>query len=222
MNVKNELNKLDFRKEIFSDNNKVRKKFRKAFHCEIERFIEAVFRAYKTCKSIDNKCKGNKQRSYIAAFLFSGINNLVSSFHLLISGYLVPSGNLMRQFMESLAMAILLSNRDLNYSERFEKEGNKFPVHKALNYVLKDASKLKINRRGWEEFLKIEKFYDFTSHASAFALANMFHFSRKGVVIIGADFDPAKLKAYAKEINTRISGANCLENIVEGIQREQF
>lgn len=217
--MKNRLDKSDFRKEIFSCNNKVRKKFKKTFHSEIERFLNAVFRAYKTCKSIDEKCKGDKQRSYIAAFLFNALNNLVSSFHLLISGYVVSSGNLMRHFLESSAMAILLSNKDLNYFERFEQEGNKFPVHKAMDYVSKNVDKLKINHSNWHNFIEIGRFYNSSNHASAFALANMFHFSSKGTVVIGADFDPAKLMPYRKEIEGRISAANCLENITEGIER---
>jgi len=217
--VKNRLDKSDFRKKIFSCNNKMRKKFKKTFHSEIGRFLDAIFRAYKACKSIDEKCRGDKQRSYIAAFLFNALNDLVCSFHFLISGYLVPSGNLMRHFVESSAMAILLSNRDLNYFERFEQEGNKFPVHKAMDYVSKNVRKLKINLSNWHNFIEIGRFYDSSSHASAFALANMFHFSGKGTVIIGADFDPAKLMPYRKEIEGRINAANCLGNIIKGIEK---
>lgn len=219
MNVKNRLDKSDFRKKIFSCNNKIRKKFKKTFHSEIDRFLDAIFRAYKACKSIDEKCRGDKQRSYTVAFLFNALNDLVCSFHLLISGYMVSSGNLMRHFMESSAMAILLSNKDLNYFERFEQEGNKFPAHKAIDYVSKNVDKLKINPGNWHNFTEIKMFYNLSSHASALALANMFHFSSKGTVVIGADFDPAKLMPYRKEIEGRISAANCLENIIEGIEK---
>jgi len=217
--VKNKLNKSDFRKEIFSNNNRVRKKFNKAFHSEIVRFLDAVFRAYKAYICIHEKCKKDKRRLYFAAFLFNALNNLVSSFHLLISGYVVSSGNLMRHFMESSAMAILLSNKDLDYFERFQQEGNKFPVHKAVEYVSKNVDKLKINPTSWHNFIETGRFYNLSSHASAFALANMFHFSGKGIMVIGADFDSGKLIPYRKEIGGRISAANCLENIIVGIEK---
>lgn len=216
--LKDKLNKVDFRKLVFTSNTKVRKKFKDFFSHEIESFIESIFVAYTAYKLIDEKCKGDKQKSYTAAFLFNAINNLVNSFNLLISGYLVASDNLMRHFMESSAMAILVSSKNLVYFERFTQEGNKFPVHKSLTFVSKNLNKLKIKHENWDKFIKLKRFYDLSSHPSAFALASIFNFSRKGGVAIGTDFDPVKLIPYRKEIEGRISAAKCLKNIIDGVK----
>lgn len=216
--LKEKLTKVDFRKLIFASNTKVRKKFKDFFSHEIESFIKAVFVAYAAYKLIDERCKGDKQKSYTAAFLFNAINNLVNSFNLLISGYSVASGNLMRHFMESSSMAILVSSKDLSYFERFAKEGSKFPVHKSLTFISKNLNGLKIKPKSWDKFIKLKKFYDLSSHSSAFALANIFNFSRRGEVSIGTHFDLAKLMPYRKEIEGRINAAKCLKNIIDGIE----
>jgi len=152
--LKDELTEKDFRKLVLVSNTKMRKKFKDSFSNEIESFIKAVFLTYKSWKLIDESCKGDKQKSHTSAFLFNAINNLVNSSNLLISGYLVASGNLMRHFMESSAMAILVSSKNLGYSKRFEKDGNKFPVHKSLILVSKDWNKLGIKRENWDDFVK--------------------------------------------------------------------
>lgn len=216
--LKDELTKVDFRKLIFTSNTKVRKKFKEFFSHEIENFIEAVFVAFKAYKLFDEGCKGDEQKSWTAAFLFNAVSNLVNSFNLLISGYLVASGNLMRHFMESSAMAILVSSKGLGYFEEFAKGGNRFRVHKSLILVSRNLSKLKVKRKSWDKFMKLKKFYDLSSHPSAFALASTFNFSRRGEVHIGAHFDPAKLMPYRKEIKGRISAAECLKNIIDGIE----
>lgn len=220
--MKDGFDKSDVRKIVFSDNSEVRKKFNKALSSEIEDFIEVIFKAYGGYKLIDAGSKEDKRKSYVSAFLFNAISNLVNSTSLLISGYLIPSRSLMRHFSESSAMAILLSSRDLNYLERFEKEGNQFPVHKALNYVSRNVDKLKIDRKGWDKFVKIEKFYDSSCHASAFALASILHFYCKGMVSMGSDFDPVKMPEYEKEVKMRIGAANCLVNITVGIRERMI
>jgi len=216
--LKDELTKVDFRKLVFTSNTKVRKKFKEFFSHEIENFIEAVFVACKAYKLFDEECKRDEQKSWTAAFLFNAVSNLVNSFNLLISGYLVASGNLMRHFMEPSAMAILVSSKDLGYFERFAKEGNRFPVHKSLMFVSKNLSKLKIKHKSWDNFIKLKKFYDLSSHPSAFALASIFNFSRRGEVNIKPHFDSTKLMPYIKEIKGRISAAECLKDIIDGIK----
>lgn len=181
-------------------------------------FIEETFKAYKAYKAIDDICSGDKRKSYVAGFLFSALNNLVSSFHLLISGFLVPSGNLMRQYFEAASVAILLSKKELRFFERLEKEGRKFPSHKALGYVGRHLSKFNIRRNNWNEFERLYKFFDPHSHASPFSLAAAcIDFSLIGNMFLGSGYDPEKRRIYKKDIDMRISAAKCLENIAKGI-----
>jgi len=221
--MKEKLNKSDFKKIIFSNNNRVRKKFKKNFKKEIKIFIEKIFEAYQSYDLINQRIEGDKRKSYIAAYLFKAINDLVNSFNILISGQLIPAGNLMRQFFESSAIAILLSSEKLDFLERIEKEGNKFPAHKSLNYVSKHKKKLNINENGWNAFRKFEKNYDLYSHSSPFSLVDTSLYlkkrDKKGSLLLkfGADFDPDRINHYRIEIERRISAVKSLKNIIDGL-----
>lgn len=217
---KDKFSKDDFKNIIFSDNTKIRKQFQDAFTTEINDFIEAIFNAYEAQELLDKKCRNDKQKTYTAGFLFNAIKNLVGSFSLLISGYMVPSGNLMRHSAESLAMALLTSNKSLNYFERLQsdlKKGKNFPVHKSLKYVLKHAHVLKIDSKKWSQFIDLFKFYDNYSHASLLSLSDIFDFARSGDFSIGPNYDSdsKKQEIYRIEINHRINMANFLKNVIK-------
>lgn len=221
--MKNKLNKSDFRKIVYSDDAKVRKEFKSNFLSEIDIFIEAIFNVYRSWEMIDKKCKGDKQKSYVVGYLFNGINNLAESFQLLISGHLDASGNLCRQFMESSAMAILLSSKELEYFDNLMKcikEKRKFPFHRSLNFVSDNIDKLKGSKDSWDQFKGIRNFYHSYSHPSLLSLGNRFNFTSKDVIWIGGNYDPAKKEFYAKEIFSRINAANFLKNIIEGIMHK--
>ena len=215
--IKDTLEESDFKKLVYP-NNKVRKQFKSLFNAEINNFIKEVFKAYQIHKLADEKCKdGDKQKSYAVGYLFNALDNLVTSFNLLIEGHLEAGGNLFRQFSESLAMAILISNKNLSYFERLMSEKNKFPFHKALKYVSSDINKLNIDSNAWEKFVKNRDFYHLYSHSSLLAMANRFNFYRVNTVVFGGNYDQAKVDIYRKEIGSRITAAKCLRNVCEGI-----
>lgn len=219
--IRDSLNKSDFKKVIYSrDIKKNLRQFKIIFSLEISNFIDSIFNAYKSWKIIDKKCKGDKQKSYVAGYLLNAINNLVVSLNFLILGHLDASGNLFRQFMESSAMSILLSSQELNYfemlMEHIEKK-TKFEFHRSLDFVSDNIGKLKIDRNAWNKFKKIRNFYHSYSHASLLSVAGRFNFDVKDTVYIGGNYDPAKVEIYRKEIQLRISAADSLKNIIEGI-----
>lgn len=213
--------KSDFKKLILKNNKKILEEFERVFEKEIKVFVGEIFGAYKLYKKIDEQYGNSDQGMYIAAYLFNAINNLASSFNLLISGYLIPAGNLMRHFTESSAMAILSSNKD--YLERVKKEGNKFPVQKSLDYVAKHKKKFNIDSKGWTSFNNLMKKYHLYSHASLFSIATSFVHSRygEGYVNIGSFFDSGKLDVYRIEIRRRIDAVKSLKNITEGLSQNK-
>lgn len=209
------LTKSDFKKLICSDDTTTRKQFMIAFSDKIEKFVDKIFDTYHVFKKIDQKCKGDKRRSFTAAFFYNALNSLIVSFNLLISGYLVPSGNLMRHFAESLATALLVSSEELNVLERVEN--NQFPVHRSLDWInrKKVASKLQINKKRLEKFRQVIKNnYNDYSHASLFSLANVFYFDQNATVL-GAVYDPGKKKGYEIEIEQRLRAIASLKNAME-------
>jgi hypothetical protein len=213
---------LYFRKLMISDNRESKKQFEDAFSKEIDNFAEEIYKAYELCALIDKEMgKDGMREAYTVGFLFNAVRNLLDSFCLFISGYAVPAGNLMRHFSESVATAILISNKNLTYFDRLEKELDNFPFHKSVDFVLRKKSDLNIERRGWDAFKKIDKFYDKYSHATLLSLADILNFNSK-MLSIGAQFDFDKIKIYAKEIKLRISAASFLRNVIEGIFEFNF
>jgi hypothetical protein len=128
---------------------------------------------------------------------------------LLLSGYQVPAGALMRQYAESIAMALLISVPgpvpDLDRLDEYK-------VHKALDRVggKKASAKLGIDREKWEQFRQTSKSYNNLSHPSVVALAAGSMIFETGSLLIGGVFDGEKADAYRAEINRQIGAAEWL------------
>jgi hypothetical protein len=214
--LEHKLTKKDFLNIIQTSNNYVLEKFIESYKAEIDRFADEIYKAYQSYKEIDSECKGDERKAYIAAFLFNSINSLIESFNLLICGHWISSGNIMRHFIESSLMAILLSRDDLdkNYYEMFKDKGVNFKVVKAFDYVEKNLETLDLNKENWEKLREIKKQYNLYSHASALALCGIFDFSTHSIVI-GCNFDQDKKEGYEKEIKLRISAAQSLISTIE-------
>ncbi len=142
---------------IFSENEEVRQQFVQHFQSEIDKFILSLTRAYRRLQEMQARVPYDKRSAWVDHFLFAAFNSLLTSFHLLISGFSVPAGNLMRHYGEAVAMAFLLSHRQINTFEVLEREPRRYPVHKALDLVkrTRNAKLLGIDGKGWEEFSKI-------------------------------------------------------------------
>lgn len=209
--------KSDFEKLILKNNKKILKKFKKNFNKEIKIFAESIHETYNLYKLIDEQSRNNKQKVYIAAYLFNAINNLISSFNLLISGYLIPAGNLMRHFTESCAIAISSSDKD--FLERVKDENNKLLAQEAWNYINEHKKKLNINNNGWKGFSNLRKQYHSHSHASWLTIKSSFVLARygEGIVSAGPNFDLGKLEIYRTEIHKRINAVEFLKNIIQGL-----
>ena len=218
--IKDKLNEDELRDIIFSNNDEVRKQFRDAFTSEIEDVIKYIFISYEAYKKLENKFKKQARESYIAAFLFNSIHSLIDSVSLLISGFFIPSGNLVRQSIESLAMAILISNKKLDYFDKFEKDPSKFQTNQSLSLIETNQNVFNINKEGWAAFKKIRNFHHMHSHPSGLSLYSFMRKTNIGwVVKFGADYDPDKKEIYLKEIQGCITIAKYIKNIVEGIEK---
>ncbi len=79
---------------------------------------------YLTCrllKQFTKSVSADQRAAWVEMFLFAAFNSVLTSAHLLLSGFLIPSGNLMRQFGEACAIAMLASHRKINMLERLER-----------------------------------------------------------------------------------------------------
>lgn len=212
------LGKNYFKRVVLCGNKTPRSKFKTSFGNEINQFIDNIHVAYKAYKVIDKKCKGDVRKTWVTAYLYNAIQVLISAFNIFISGYIVPSGNLMRHFHESVAMSMLLSNTKLKYFDDFIREPRDFKVYQVFTFIAKDLSLFQINTKSWNNFLKIKDFYHNFSHPSVLAVSSLALFeSKKNFVVLGSHYDTGKLKGYKMEIDRMVNAAGVLKNIIEGI-----
>ena len=210
----------EIRAIILSTNEDVRKQFLQYFGSEVDNFVSNLTRVYDRMRGMAARVPHDRRSAWADEFLFTAFNSLLTSFHLIISGFNVPSGNLMRHYAEAVAMALLLSHRQIDTFVSIDKDPQKFSVHKALDLVRKkrNARLLGIDGPGWLKFQELTSFYDQYSHPSVFAVSSGHSFSLSGYRQIGGEFDTAKLDAYRKEISLRISAGQRLYETVEVVE----
>lgn len=211
----------EIRKELFSDHRDVHSEFVKNFPGELERLVLCIHNAHTRIVEFGKNVERSRRAAWTEAFLLSALNNILTSSKLLVSGLLQPSGNQMRAYGESYAMALLVSHRETRVFEKVERD-DKFPVHKAIQMVKrkKNLRRLKVDAEAWAQFERITDWYDGYSHPSLFALASTAKFDEPGCVILGSGFDEKKINAYRKELIRRISAAERLVDLAIAVEAQ--
>lgn len=205
---------------LFSENSGVRSRFRQHFADLIQQFLDESERAYGHVLSFGRGLKPDLRAAWTEMFVFSAFNSSFTSCHLLISGFPIPSGNLMRHYAEAFAMALLCSHHAIDVVQRFDQAPTKFSVHNAVQLVRKrrNTELLRINSQGWTSFEAIAKWYDDYSHASALSLATQTMLGGPGGRILGGEFDDCKQAEYRKELGLRVSSMARLCDLVPVVE----
>lgn len=201
--------------ELFSEDSEVRASYLKLFERDVQEFAEAMAKAMAAWREIDAVVGDDEKRGYVAAIAYAAVTLHVTSMKLFLSGHIVAAGNLMRQVVESIALAILCSARHLDVLDRFMAD--RYSTNDAVRDVLRNAKTLKLKQDGLAALKASQDFYHKFSHISRLALATMISFSEDGIYL-GASFDDGKLEAYRKEVNGRVGLAVVLPNILYGVK----
>jgi hypothetical protein len=193
---------------ILSDNKRVRDQFVRWFEPGIENFAILMTNAFHLLQTIEERVPHEMRSAWTYQFLYIAFNNLFTAFQLLTSGLQVPAGNLMRQYGESLAMALLFSHREINAYERFAQNPSHFPAKTAVDLVNNNRNRqlLGIHQEGWKSFREITKFYNDFSHPSQISIAST-HMFENGGRQLGAEVDSEKFDYYEREVSLGISAA---------------
>ena len=216
----NQFSRSELEAILFSDNSRVRSRFRQDFADLIQKFLDESERAYGRVISFGRGLKPDLRAAWTEAFVFSAFNSSLTSCHLLISGFPIPAGNLMRHYAEASGMALLCSHHAIDVAQRFNQAPTKFPVHNAVQMVRKrrNTELLRINARGWTSFEAIARWYDDYSHASALSLATQTMLGEPGGRILGGEFDDCKRAEYRKELGLRVSSMARLCDLVAAVE----
>lgn len=100
--------------EVTSDDAEVRASFLKHFRAAVEEFADAMARAFLNWRSLDVSAAKDERRAYVSALVYTAITLHVLSMKTFLSGLSVAAGSLMRQTLESIALALVCSGKDLS------------------------------------------------------------------------------------------------------------
>ena len=203
--------------EINSDDSEVRAQFMREFQGDVATFADAMAQAMVEWSAIDSLVKGNEKKGYVAAIAYAAFTLHTTSMKLFLSGHIIAAGNMTRQVVECLAMAVLCSAKDLDVLPRFMED--KYSTNDAVRDVLRQAKNLKLKDEGLAALKSPQEFYHRYSHLSGMTLAAMLSFSEDGTYV-GASFDSGKVEAYHKEVSGRVNLAKVLPNIFKGVEAQ--
>ena len=219
-------------KELFHDNSEVLNEFSGQFSKELLEFAELFSEAYKKHLELNHLIKDteNKQKAYVSGLTYLLLDNLLTSVKLFIMGYEIPSGNLMRQVIESVALATLCSlndkiriptkhnkTKDIHFYTSFINHKSEAKSFLALKYLEGNYDNLGITEDAINALKKSRTFYHGYSHPGEFSLASTISFEKPGKIFIGGSFDKGKIGQYKKELTQRVNFCKILPNIIEGL-----
>ncbi len=219
-------------KELFNDNSEILNKFAGRFSEEILEFAELFSKAYKSFLELVllTEDTENEQKEYVSRLTSLLLDNLMMSVKLFIFGYQIPSGNLMRQVLESVALAILCSLNDkitisvkknkpkeIHFYTRFVNNGSEAKSSLALKYLEDNSEKIGINKNAIDTLKEIRSIYHHFSHPGELSLSVMQSFEKPGKMYVCGSFDEGKIDQYKKDLLQRIEFCKRLPNIIEGL-----
>ncbi|RJO61699.1 hypothetical protein C4544_01985 [candidate division WS5 bacterium] len=198
--------------EIISDDADDRAEYLKHFKTDVDKFTFAMATAFMGWRKLDNTIKGDEKRAYVSGLVYTAITLHILSLKLFISGHTVAAGNLMRQVLESIALALLCAGKNLGILEQFMDRS--YRSNNAIRDVMKHYKILELKEPGVRQLSEAQKFYHQYSHPTLLTLATGMS---DGVLYVGASFDESKIEAYTKEINSRVGLAEVFDNFIYAV-----
>jgi tRNA U55 pseudouridine synthase TruB len=201
-------------KELTSDDADVRADYLKHFASDIEKFSEAMAHTVVNWHSLHAEVKDDENLGQISAWVISAITLHILSMKLFVSGHIVAAGNLFRQVVETVALALLCSAK-LDVLDRVRN--GKYSTNKAVEQLLRQAKQIGIDKEAVQALRDARHFYDNYSHPTMHTIWAGIS-SSEGVPYVGASFDDEKMEIYAKEIERRLDLASVFSNFVDAVK----
>lgn len=218
-------------KEIFDDDKWVKDGFTKHFSVELLAFGETLAESFKRYPKLDAMAKGeDEQALYVFAFIHAVFDDLITSTKLLVTGKMVPSGNLVRQALEGMVMAVLCSSRKMvliptnsgknsvpvKYWELVKASDRRVESHKAIGHLELNRTQFSVSKYAIDELRRgITKYHQF-SHPSIATLVARVRQTENGITpFIGGVFNEAMMPMYKFEIEQRTNLSRILPNLID-------
>ncbi|MFA6012908.1 MAG: hypothetical protein WC799_23170 [Desulfobacteraceae bacterium] len=226
----------DLIKELTSPNISDLEKFSEAFPEEILEFSEIFSKTYikyieleRIVERSSNDTQGVSQENCVLFFTLQFIQNLFSSTKLLLSGYQLASGNLLRQVIEGMAITILCSLKcnikrkvnnkkfiEFNYYRDFKADKEYARSHKAVSLLSINKDISGVTEYG-EQIIKLFKDhgnqYSHPNFRNTLLLIPKESFGNK--MFFGNYFDPERIQDYKDELFIRIILCEKLPDLID-------
>jgi hypothetical protein len=128
---------------------------------------------------------------------------------------MVAAGNQFRQVVETIALALLCSGKDLDVLKKFMED--RYSTSDAVRDVLRHAEKLALKQDALQALKSAQGFYHTYSHVTRLTLATTMSSSENGSYV-GASFDEGKIDAYRREVQGRLGLAQVFPNFVAAVK----
>lgn len=200
--------------EITSDEPDVRSSYLKRYPEQVEGFATGMANAVLAWRDLDAGSEKEEGRAYVSALVYCAITLHIQSMRLFLSGHPIAAGNLSRQVVEAIALALLCSSKQLTVLQRFKEDNY---THDAVDDLLRHYEKLGLRKDGVEVLKGAQAFFHKFSHPTKMTIAAITSFSVEGLYV-GASFDDGKVAEYDKEVFGRVSLAGVFANFVEAVK----
>ena len=215
-----------FERELLSSPTEVMQQYLVYFKSDAHTFVSRLHEAASIWEPYSNMAVKREiqqeELEWSAAYFLNAINSTLISTRLFLSGYIVPSGNLARQALESLAFAVLLAFPNTGTYREWKK--GHASEHKALGRLARHAKHCGVDADNTRELDRQAKWFDQYSHPSRLALTTIWMPScqefPEGAWYVGALFIEQNLEQYRKEMVNRVSLARLLTNTIAGTHAE--
>lgn len=159
------------------------------------------------------------------------INNIYSSMQLLMIEHIIPSGNMYRQSMEALCMAILLSHsgkievtvkkktKEIDFFDAYINDKAIASPHHALKHIKNNLSRLKIREDSIERLESSKSFFNQFSHCSKLAMALSQSGGDESKWFLGGGIGHHTSQIMEKEIASRINYLSIIPNLVDELYK---
>ena len=216
----------DVLQEIFENDRWIKDEFANRLSSEILQFAEALAACFTLFPRLDALSEADEQAAYVAGFVHGIFNDLLTSAKLLVSGKAIASGNLMRQAIEGVGVALLCASRDLiwvnkrkqviriRYWEKVKAGDKVVAAHQSLAQLMMNSDALRLSKVGVKDLIDHRNFYHQLSHPSRMGLASRMALGEAGLIYAGGSFDDAKIEAYKKELVGRTNFCRTLPKLV--------
>ncbi|WP_175905996.1 hypothetical protein [Burkholderia seminalis] len=214
---------------LLNDDATVRTEFAAHLGAELDQLAVALAPCFEWMEPISNAADGagTQQAGLVAAFGLGTLDDLLVATKLLLSGKLAAAGNVMRQVVEGIAMAVLCAadaplivDRKKagpvmgRYWELAWNSHHSVQAHHALRQLAWNAEQLRLRRLALERLERAKRHYNQFSHCGWATIASRADRHTPGLVYLGGHFDAGKLDVYQHEMQERIGLCSVLPQIL--------